>query len=83
MVNSSLPSDFGTYNHTLTESDIPSMSHGWSPTYGSNLNSINVPVCAGYLTIASGVSVSVKKKPHPRHLHNMRKTFGWTWEDAK
>ena len=82
MVSSPLPSDFGTYDHALLVSDLPIRSHDWSTTYGS-VNSSLTQQCAGYLTIAPDVVFSVKKKPHPRHLHNMRKTFGWTWEDAK
>lgn len=83
MVNSSqLSNPFGSYITTLTVDELPSFSHKL-PDYGSNINGTLAPKCAGYLTIASGVALSVQKKPHPRHLHNMRKTFGWTWEDAK
>jgi len=65
---------------------MPSFSHVISKEYGVNsginylFNNQKNPV--GYLVIANSYRVPVYEKPHPKHLHNMKKTFGWKWEDV-
>lgn len=74
----------GSFTHTLTEKDMPDFSHTIPREYGVGsginylLNSQKTP--AGYLVIADSYKIPVYEKPHPKHLHNMKKTFGWTWE---
>ena len=90
MANSSQQSDeiFGTYTHRLTVDELPAMSHNIpksnyfvnSKMSNSIIVSNNSP--AGYLCLTPEFKISVNKKPHPKHLHNMKKAFGWTWENV-
>ncbi len=83
MANLSPLSDFfGTYTHQLTASDLPQMSHNYyvNSSKVKSLLQDNKP--EGYLCITPEFKISVNKKPHPKYLHNMKKSFGWTWENV-
>ena len=84
MANLSPPSDFfGTYIHQLSASDLPQMPHNYfvnSSAVKSSVIQDNKVV--GYLCITPEFKISVNKKPHPKYLHNMKKSFGWTWENV-
>lgn len=86
MGNSSPQSDLitGSYVHELTVADLPVFSHptvSSKSAWGSGIK-MEVPKVAGYICITPDFKVPTKTKPNPRHLYNMKKTFGWKWEDV-
>lgn len=86
MVNSFPPIDsFGSFVHKLTEDELPRLSHN-NNNYYVNTSQVKSKLLederAGFLCITPEFKVSMKKKPHPKHLHNMKKSFGWTWENV-
>lgn len=83
MDNSYQPPSLTPYVTSLTMEDLPAISHVTSTSVRSHSvsrDSFKSPV--GYLKIVDGYKVAVHTKPSSKHLHNMKKTFGWTWENV-
>lgn len=70
---------YGSYIYSLSVNDLP--SHGSISNYYT-WNKKDQDKISGYLCITPDYKISCKVKPHPKHLHNMKKFFGWTWENV-
>lgn len=88
MENSSLQRSIDSYVHCLEPHEIPSLPCITIPkdSYfkSSIVNGVSLknPEPVGYIVVVDGYKIAAYEKPNPKHLYNMKKTFGWKWEDV-
>lgn len=88
MGNSSLQRSIDSYVHRLEPHELPSLPYVTIPkdlyVKSSIMEDVSFknPEPVGYIVIVNGYKIAAYEKPSPKHLYNMKKTFGWKWEDV-
>lgn len=85
MGNSSLQRSIDSYVPRLESREIPYSTIPKDSYFkSSNVEGVSLknPEPVGYIVVVDGYKIAAYEKPNPKHLYNMKKTFGWKWEDV-